>query len=168
MEEWNKLLSPKAEDVESALEAAREKGDIRWVRPLLEAFRDAPEAAIQEAIREVLASLKISEAGDIFHDVLEDPDFEGMQADIIGFMWSTTLMPEEALLAVTRAGVSGDFRCAMEALTWIEQIEGVTNENDLLEAILLVRGAVEDSDREEIWPLAQPMLDALQAMERAQ
>lgn len=168
MVEIQQLQSGDASKVQSALEAARERGDIRWVRPLLEAFRDAPEAGIRDAIGEVLSSLKISEAGDVFHDALGDPEYEGVQADIMAFMWNTGLMPEEALLMVAELGVSGDFRCAMEALTWIEQLDTVTDENALLEAILVVRGALEDSERSDLHPLVEPMLQALHALERAQ
>lgn len=168
MVEIQHLQSGDAGKVQSALEAARERGDIRWVRPLLEAFRDASEAGIRDAIGEVLSSLKISEAADVFHDALGDPEYEGVQADIIAFMWNTGLMPEEALLLVVELGVAGDYRCAMEALTWIEQLDAVLDENKLLESILVVRGALDDGERADLHPLVQPMLEALHALERAQ
>lgn len=168
MVEIQQLQSDDPSKVLAALEAARERGDIRWVRPLLEAFRDATDAGIRESIGEVLSSLKISEAADVFHDALGDPEYEGMQADIMAFMWSTGLMPEEALLLVVELGVAGDYRCAMEALTWVEQLESVLDENKLLESILVVRGALEDRERAELHPLVEPMLEALHALERAQ
>lgn len=168
MVEIQHLQSGDPGKVLAALDAARERGDIRWVRPLLEAFRDAPDADIRESIGEVLSSLKISEAADVFHDALSDPEYEGVQADIMAFMWSTGLMPEEALLLVVELGVAGDFRCAMEALTWVEQLESVMDENKLLESILVARGALEDNERADLHPLVEPMLEALHALERAQ
>ncbi|MGB1074597.1 MAG: HEAT repeat domain-containing protein [Flavobacteriales bacterium] len=168
MKELQQLQSGDWDQVQSALEAARDRGDIRWVRPLLEAFRDASDEAIREAIGQVLGSLKVSEAGDVFQDALDDPEYAGVEPDIISFMWNTGLMPEEALLRVAEVGTSGDYRAALEALTWIEQLESVQNEHLLLEAILIVRGSIEDADKVEMKSLAEPMLEALHALERAQ
>lgn len=168
MVEIQQLQSGDLEKVQAALEVAREKGDIRWVRPMLEAFRDAPSQAIQEGIGEVLGTLKISEAADVFLDALGDPEYAGTEADIIGFMWNTGLTPEEGLLSVVEVGTSGDFRNAVEALTWVEQLDGVHDEHKLLESILLVRGALDDPEKTDIHSLMQPLLEVLQAFERAQ
>jgi hypothetical protein len=67
---------------------------------------------------------------------------------------------------VVEAGVEGDFRCALEAMTWVDQIEHVGDEAALLAAILRVRGALEDSGKQEIHPLLTPMLSSLEALDR--
>ena len=50
---------------------------------------------------------------------------------------------------VVTCAVDGDFRCAMEALTWIEELEQVLDEQVLLDALLAVRGAVEDTPKDD-------------------
>ena len=64
--------------------------------------------------------------------------------------------------------VDGDFACAMEALTWVEELERADDENILLDSILLVRGALDEEPGDERTPLFQAMLSALQGLERDQ
>jgi hypothetical protein len=57
----------------------------------------------------------------------------------------------------------------MEALTWIEELEQVLDEQVLLDALLAVRGAVEDTPKDDPRSaLYSSMLHALQRLERAQ
>ena len=62
------LFSPKREIVINALEQARERGTLEWVRPLLEAFRDRPEEDIRAEIADMLGALKISDAAAVLAD----------------------------------------------------------------------------------------------------
>ena len=76
------LFSPKREVVINALEQARERGTLEWVRPLLEAFRDRPEEDIRAEIADMLGALKISDAAAVLADALDDPAFQAQQAEI--------------------------------------------------------------------------------------
>ena len=162
------LFSSKESEVLAALEEAKETGDIQWVRPMMELFRGHPSEVIRMEIKGMLSSLKISAASDVFADALEDPEFETIYSDIIGFMWSSGFIPEESLCAVVRCALEGDFRTAVEALTWIEELEKVHDENQLLDAILMVRAAVEEDKNPEAMALYQAALAALLALEREQ
>ena len=163
------LFSPKREVVINALEQARERGTLEWVRPLLEAFRDRPEEDIRAEIADMLGALKISDAAAVLADALDDPAFQEQKADIIGFLWSCGFQTEDDLRVVMACAVDGDFRCAMEALTWIEELEQVLDEQVLLDALLAVRGAVEDTPKDDPRSaLYASMLQALQRLERAQ
>lgn len=163
------LFSPKREVVLDALEQARERGSLEWVRPLLEAFRDRQEEEIRAEIADMLGALKISDAAAVLADALDDPAFQEQQADIIGFLWSCGFQTEDDLRVVVACAVDGDFRCAMEALTWVEELEQVLDEQVLLDALLTVRGAVEDTPKEDPrTALFASMLHALQQLERAQ
>lgn len=168
MQVLNALTSTDEAKVLNALKEARSKGDIRWVRPLLEAYRDQQSELVRSEISNLLSSMKISAAGDVFADALDDPDFSGTEPDIISFMWNCGFLPEESLLRVVTCAVDGDFRCALEGLTWIEELESVHDENPLLDAILLVRSALEESDGEEKKELLQAILQALLKLESQQ
>ena len=61
-------------------------------------------------VASMLSALKISAASDVFADALEDPEFETIYADILGFMWSSGFVPEESLRSVANCAVEGDFR----------------------------------------------------------
>jgi hypothetical protein len=164
----NGLFSEKKEMALQSIEEARERGTLEWVRPLLEAYRDRPEEDVRNEIGEMLGSLKISEAASVLSDALEDPEFESLRADIIRFLWSCGFQSEDDLRAVVSNAVDGDFACAMEALTWVEELERADDENILLDSILLVRGALDEEPGDERTPLFQAMLSVLQGLERDQ
>jgi hypothetical protein len=168
MATWKSLYSTKEDEVLDAIKAAEEVGTVEWVRPLLEIVREHPSVEVKAAASSVLGSLKVSAAEDIFGDALEDPEFEAIGADIIGFLWNCGFQSEELLPAVVRCAVRGDFRTAMEALTWVEQLESLNGEGDLLESILMVRGGLEDQTLSEVHALLQPLLDNLHRLERTQ
>jgi hypothetical protein len=175
MNGMNGLYSPKREEVLTSLATARERGTLEWVRPLLEVFKDHPDEAIKQEVRDILGSLKISDAAAVFSDALEDPEFEAIRADVIGFLWSCGFLHEDDLKAVVEAAVEGDFRCVMEALTWVEELESVNDEHALLDAILMVRGMVEGEESAsdahaaaDCVPLFRDMLSSLQRLERNQ
>lgn len=160
------LLSPDAGRANAALDAALGANDARWIRPLLEAYRDRPDDEVRTRIGEVLGTLKRSEGGAALAEALADPAYAACRADLIGFMWSAGFVPETALRDVVEAGVEGDFRCALEAMTWVDQIEHVGDEAALLAVILRVRGAIEDPAKQEIHALLAPMLASLEALDR--
>lgn len=169
MSGFEDLFSSKRDLVLKALEEARERGTLEWVRPLLEAFRDRPEEDIRQEIAAMLGALKISDAAAVLSDALDDPEFEAHKADIIGFLWSCGFQSEDDLRAVVECAVEGDFRCAMEALTWVEELERVLDEQALLDALLAVRGAMEDTDKSDPRSaLFESMHQSLQRLERAQ
>lgn len=169
MSGFEDLFSPKRDAVLKALEEARERGTLEWVRPLLEAFRDRPEDDIRQEIAGMLSALKISDAAAVLSDALDDPEFQGHQADIICFLWSCGFQSEDDLRVVVECAVDGDFRCVMEALTWIEELEQVLDEQALLDAMLSVRGAMDEADESDPRSaLFQSMHESLQRLERAQ
>ena len=162
------LNSTDDKKVLKALEEAKAKGDIKWVRPLFYAFRDRQEDAIREQMREMLSSLKISDAEGIFIEELENKESESVWADVLGFIWSCGFNPVGKLDLVTRVATKGDFRAAMEGLTIVEQCEEVEEEQVLLEAIFNVRNAIENNSDDTLAQLYEPMLQALLKLERAQ
>ena len=168
MATWKSLYSTKENEVLDAIKAAEEVGTVEWVRPLLEVVRDHPSDEVKEAAAHVLGTLKVSAAEDVLADALDDPEFESIGSDIVGYLWNCGFHSEELLPAVVRCAVRGDFRSAMEALTWVEQLEGLHGEGDLLESILVVRGGLEDETLIEVHGLLRPLLDNLHRLERTQ
>ena len=154
--------------VEAELDRAEKNGDIKWVKPLLHAFRDRPEDALRERMRTMLSTIKLSGAEGIYIEELEIGNCSAISADILGFIWSAGFDPSNKLDLITRIATNGDFRAAMEGLTIIEQCESIDEEHVLLEAILNVRGAIENCEDESLKAIYEPMLVSLQRLERAQ
>jgi hypothetical protein len=162
------LISGPEADALDALETARETGNIQWVRPMLEAFRDRTEERLRQEIGSMLGALKVSEGAEVMGDALEDPEFAKVHADIIGFLWSCGFQSENHLRSVVHCAGEGDFRCAMEALTWIEELESVNDENALWDVLLLIRGIIEEGREDGTHPLFEAMHKALSALEKQQ
>jgi len=162
------LNSTDDKKVVDALNRADKNGDIKWVRPLVHAFRDREPDSIRERMGEMLSSMKISAAEDVFLEELESSDSKSIHSDLLGFIWSAGFLVEAKVDLVARIATAGDFRAAMEGLTIIEQCESVEDELVLLDAILTVRTVVESNKDESLTALYKPMLEALLKLERAQ
>ena len=162
------LNSKDDKKVVAELDRAEQKGDINWVLPLLQAFRDRKEDEIRERMGDMLATVKLSGAEQIYLEALESGDCENIEADILGFIWSAGFDPANKLDLITRIATKGDFRAALEALTIIEQCEIIEEEHVLLEAILNIRSAIDTCEDESLKAIYEPMLAALIKLERAQ
>ena len=154
--------------VKAELDRAENNGDIKWVRPLLYAFRDRPEDALRDRMRTMLSTIKLSGAEGIYIEELESGDCSEIGADILGFIWSAGFDPSNKLDLITRIATNGDFRAAMEGLSIIEQCVSIDEEHVLLESILNVRSAIENCEDESLKAMYEPMLASLQRLERTQ
>ena len=162
------LNSKDDKKVVAELDRAEKKGDIKWVLPLLQAFRDRKNDEIRERMGDILSTIKLSGAEQIYIEALESGEGENIEADILRFIWSAGFDPSNKLDLVTRIATKGDFRAAMEGLTIIEQCETIEEEHLLLEAILNVRSAIDTCEDKILKALYEPMLAALIKLERAQ
>jgi len=155
------LTHSSAQKVKAALERAKKKGDATWIMPLLEAFAGRKEDALKEEMGELLGTLKLSAAEDIFLDALAQKELEHVRADVLGFLWSCGFTCEGRLALVAEAACQGDFRQAMEGATLIEQVESVTDEKDVLEAQVIVSETLQDGEKEGIRPFVEAMAQHL-------
>ncbi len=162
------LNSSNDSKVSAALDLALENGDIKWVRPLLYAFRDRKDDALRERMSEILSTIKLSGAEGVYIEELENPESLSIQANILGFIWSAGFDASNKLDLVTRVATIGDYRAAMDGLTIIEQCESIEEEHVLLDAILNVRTAIESTEDQSIKALYESMLASLLELERNQ
>jgi hypothetical protein len=56
----------------------------------------------------------------------------------------------------------------MEALTWVEELKSVNDENALWDALLILKGVAEEGRTDGTQPLFEAMHAALSALERKQ
>jgi hypothetical protein len=157
----NTLTHPDDKKVKDALNRARESGDAQWIRPLASAFAARPEDAIREEMADLLGTLKVSAAEGELLAMLDEPEFEHVKADLLCFLWSCGFTCPGRLAKVTRVACEGDFRQAMEGSTLVEQVESTEHEQDVLEALVVVREALADSGKADIHPLLRPLHDHL-------
>lgn len=151
------LTHPNNQKVKAALEAAKEKGDASWVRPLLDAFAGRAEDALREEMRTMLGSMKVSAAEQTFLDALVDPQLNHIKADVLGFLWSSGFTCDGCLSRVAEVACEGDFQQAFEGVTLLEQVETVTDEKDLLEAQVVVGESIQAESKSDIRPFLEAM-----------
>jgi hypothetical protein len=151
------LTSSSPQKVKAALERAKTQGDATWILPLLQAFASRPEDGLREEMGTMLGTLKLSAAEDIFLDALVQEDLKHIRAEVLGFLWSCGFTCEGRLAAVTEAACEGDFHQALEGVTLIEQVETITHEKDVLEAMVIASEALKDAEKETIRPFVQAM-----------
>ena len=143
--------------VKAALERAKQHGDAKWVKPLLEAYASRPEDGLREEMRNMLGTLKISSAEQVFLDALVTTEMHHVKSDVLGFLWSCGFTCDGNLARVAEVACEGDFQQAFEGATLIEQVESVENEKDLLEAQVVVGESLQDDAKKDIKPFLEAM-----------
>jgi hypothetical protein len=104
------------------------------VGPLIHAMHRFRHDEIRDQIHGALSTLKVSGADAAFIHALCDPQLEEIYAEIISAMWSSAIEAPAALPIVTKLAIQGNYMVALEALTWIENLDHAPEEEFLLEA----------------------------------
>lgn len=104
------------------------------VGPLIRAMHRFRHEELRDQIHGALSTLKVSGTDDAFIHALSDPQLEDIYAEIISAMWSSAIEAPAALPIVTRLAIVGQYMVALEALTWIENLDSVPEEEYVLEA----------------------------------
>jgi len=151
------LTHSSAAKVKAALGRAKKHGDATWIRPLLSAFATRPEDGLREEMRTLLSTLKLSAAEEVFLEALREEEYAEVRADVLGFLWSCGFTCDGNLSLVVEVSCQGDFRQAMEGTTLLEQVESVSDEKDVLEALVLAGEALQDETKKDIRPFLEAM-----------
>lgn len=162
------LRSNDSKKVLSALKTTADDGTGDFIVPLLELFRDTKSDDIRERVREMLSSLKVSEAEDILIDALEDPAFTQQRGDILSFLWHSGFQAAEAVDTITRCALEGDYMTAVEAMTLLDSLTQEPEEESLYQALIEIRAFLEkhkDSGH-EVYDVALSIFQQLAQYER--
>jgi hypothetical protein len=162
------LRSTDTKKVMSALKNTADDGTGDFIVPLLELYRDTPSEEIRERVSELLSSLKVSEAEDIFIDALEDERFIEQRGAILSFMWNSGFQAAEAIDTITRCALEGDYMTAIEAMTLLDSLTQEPEEESLYQALIEIRAFLEkhkDSGH-EVYDVALSIFQQLAQYER--
>ena len=133
------LLSKDDKTVIAALKKTEKHGDAAHVRPLMTAFMHREDGKLKDQLREVLSTLKISEASDIYMEALEEEEYKSIQGDIMFFSWNAGFQPVDSVDLIARVALEGDYMTGVEGLTLLESMAGPLDEESLTEALIYVR-----------------------------
>lgn len=162
------LRSTDKRKVLSALKTTAEDGTGDLILPLLELFRDTPSDEIREKLAELLSSMKVSEAEDVFLEALDDDAFRNQRGSIMSFMWNSGFQGAEAVDTITRCALEGDYMTAIEALTLLDSLTQEPEEESLYQALIEIRAFLEthkDSSH-QVYDIALSIFQVLAQYER--
>jgi hypothetical protein len=130
----HELENGDAEQVSAALDASEKTPSALVVGPLIHAMHRFRHDEVRDRIHGALSTLKVSGADAAFVQALSDVRLEEIHAEIISAMWSAAIEAPAAFPIVTRLAIHGSYMVALEALTWMENLDQSPPEEYLLEA----------------------------------
>jgi len=159
-----KLFSPDELVVRAAIAEAGETGTVDIVAPLISLYTTSANDEIRKEVGEILGTIKVSGAEEIFIEALVNPAFSAHRKDIIQFIWSSGFQPVNELANITRIAIDGSFEEALECITLLDSIETAIPEAVLLEGITMVKQHLGQSSAEDKKALMTEYLRALENM----
>ncbi|MCH2199973.1 MAG: hypothetical protein MK081_14430 [Flavobacteriales bacterium] len=133
------LLSKDDKKVTAALKKTEKHGSVAHIRPIMIAFMNREDGLLKDQLREVLSTLKLSEAEDVFMEALEEEEFKSIQGDILFFTWNAGFNPVDSVDLICRVALEGDYMTGVEGLTLLENMPGPLDEESLMQALIFVR-----------------------------
>ena len=147
-----------------AIDDARTKGNEKTLPALIDLLLSTKNDTIYEAVKEVLFELKSSKAGDIIVEYLQNNKSKGHRDVLISSLWQSGIACEGYLTLLTELACTENYLCTLEALTVIENMEGVLNEEEVMECIYTVNEALEDGNDDEKNKLLQSLVAVLEGI----
>jgi len=126
------------ETVKKGIEILQEKGKVSDLKQILSAYF-AQKTENKKLLYELLASIKAKGILEAWMEILKDSSFKEKRKEIINILWNTSLDFSDQLVYFVSLAIELDYMGALECLTVIEQMEGPFNEQQLLEAEVLLK-----------------------------
>lgn len=147
------LKSKDAKVILKTLKTIHKKGDVSLITPMLKIWADAPNELISKEIDTILKDLKDEEAVAPLVAALEDEDLKAIRPQLVSIFWQSRLDASRHLQQFVDLAISGNYMESLETLTVIENMEGPFEEEELLDAMVAVKQALEknaDSDKKPL------------------
>jgi hypothetical protein len=113
-----------------------------------------------EVRREMLEILRKNNAQQLIIDLLENPAYSKYTRELLVVAWESGLVFHQHILPVVKHAIQGDYACALEGLTVIEQIEESRDLSQLDEALAILK-AQPVSDKTPLIDLMQHHLQRI-------
>ena len=155
------LFSADTATAMKGLNKIKEIGNGTVIHPLLDVYMESEDAVFQMEIREILTNLKSETAIEPLVEALEIEKYKSERGLILASLWSSGFYPSEAIDKITRAAVEGDYMCAVEALTVVENMEGPFQYESLEEATAIAEEYLGENPDDPIVALIESLYDLL-------
>lgn len=131
------LSSSMDEIVLKALTKVKDKGTVNVIEPLIDAYFSTENAKIKQEISEILNSLKISTATEALINALDENAHDRNQL-ILNALWNSNLDSSKHMNKIMEIAVTGDYLTAFEALTVLDNLDEIIEEEQLTECKLIL------------------------------
>lgn len=127
------LFSAQSENVVSALNSLKEKGNIHYLPILFDLLNSNPDEKVEEEIIKILGNLKVREAAPILAEALQEPKYKSIRKPLTTACWQNGLDFKEYLPVFVNIVIEEDFETSFEAFTVIESMENYPEEKVITE-----------------------------------
>lgn len=155
------LFSADMAQAMKGLKTISEYGDASTIKPMLDVYMLSQEEEFRGEISYILMNLKTESAIEPLIEALEDETYAEEQGLILAALWSSGFFPSEHLDKITKAAIEGDYMCAVEAITVIENMEGPFQFDAIEEATLLVDQFLSEDSADPKIALIESLRDLL-------
>jgi len=119
----SELFSAQSQNVVSALNTLKEKGNIHYLPILFDLLKSKPDKEVEEEIIKILGNLKVQEAAPVLAETLKNPKYKSIRKPLATACWQNGLDFKEHLPVFVDLVIEEEFETGFEAFTVIESME---------------------------------------------
>ncbi len=139
------LKSESTSKITAAIAEIANIGDISIIPILVLVLKNNQDLNIQKQLKDLLADIQISDATEVFIQVLKKEENPDDLKKILGILWNSKLDFSDYLADFVEVAIEGDYLIALDCLTVIENMIGPFSESQLLEAQLHLKEFAENN-----------------------
>jgi len=119
----SELFSAQSQNVVSALNTLKEKGNIHYLPILFDLLNSNPDEKVEEEIIKILGNLKVRKAAPILAEALQKPKYKSIRKPLTTACWQNGLDFKKHLAVFVDLVIEENFETGFEAFTVIESME---------------------------------------------
>lgn len=140
----------KEKKIISGLKALKVHGNDQVILPIMEVWNNGVSEKAAQAIIEFIGDIKSSSSTEIIMDVLNDEKFENIHLQLLTTVWNSKVDYSEYLSDFVNFAVNAsDIMITLECLTIIENLTGPFEENQVMDAQLILRDYAENQKKNQ-------------------
>jgi hypothetical protein len=126
-------------ELRNTLKEIEDEDDVRLIKPLIALGKRNKNEEINLKISQLLFDLKLTKGHSIILNELKNMEPNPFRSVLISTIWNANIAAMDHLEMLVKLAVEGNFLEAIECLTVIEETEGVIEEEQVLESILMLK-----------------------------
>uniref|UniRef100_UPI0032170B42 hypothetical protein n=1 Tax=uncultured Draconibacterium sp. TaxID=1573823 RepID=UPI0032170B42 len=151
----NSLFSANSNEVISAINIIKDKGNKEYLPLLFELLLSEPDAEITKEILLLLGTVKDKETIPVFIEALQKNKFIPLRKNILTTCWQNGMDFSSYLDVFVELVIEGEWEVAFEAFTVIENLEHFPPAEEMKETKLHIARALKSANEQKIYFLEE-------------